>query len=69
MIFVSYRTGGGDSSPLASGAPEDIRAAAREALVSIGQPADARAERLGPADWPRLADAIGRERVAGLRPR
>ena len=32
-------------------------------------PADARAERLPPEDWPRLADAIGRERLADLRPR
>ena len=35
----------------------------------LGHPADARAERIPPEDWPRLADAIGRERLAGLRPR
>ena len=29
--------------------------------------ADARAERLAPEDWPRLADAIGRDRLAALR--
>ena len=34
----------------------------------LGHPPDARAERLAPEDWPRLADAIGRERLAALRP-
>jgi 16S rRNA (adenine1518-N6/adenine1519-N6)-dimethyltransferase len=57
------------SLALAPGASPDIRAAAREALVAIGQPPDARAERLAPADWPRLAEALGAERLAGLEPR
>jgi hypothetical protein len=54
---------------LVPGAAGDLRDAARTALTAIGQPADARAERLAPADWPRLADEIGRERLEGLRPR
>jgi 16S rRNA (adenine1518-N6/adenine1519-N6)-dimethyltransferase len=47
----------------------ELRDATRAALAAIGQPQDARAERLGPEDWPRLADAIGRERLGALRPR
>ena len=57
------------SLALAEGAPIDIRDATRVALERIGHPADARAERLPPADWPRLAGALGYERLAGLRPR
>jgi 16S rRNA (adenine1518-N6/adenine1519-N6)-dimethyltransferase len=57
------------SLALVPGAPADIRAAARDALASIGQPPDARAERLAPEDWPRLAGALGRERLRDLRPR
>ncbi len=57
------------SLALTPGAPDDIRDAARAALEQIGHPADARAERIPPEDWPRLADAVGRERVAALRPR
>ena len=41
----------------------------RTALEELGHPADARAERLTAEDWPRLADALGTERLAGLRPR
>jgi 16S rRNA (adenine1518-N6/adenine1519-N6)-dimethyltransferase len=48
---------------------EDLRDAVRTGLASIGRPEDARAERVAPAEWPRLADAIGRERLAELRPR
>jgi 16S rRNA (adenine1518-N6/adenine1519-N6)-dimethyltransferase len=57
------------SLALADGAPPDLRDAAREALVSIGQPPDIRAERLAPDEWPRLADAIGRGHLAGVRAR
>ena len=57
------------SLALTPGAPDDIRDATRAGLEQLGHPADARAERLPPEDWPRLADAIGRERLAGLRPR
>ena len=51
------------------GAPDDLRDQTRTALTEIGHPADARAERIAPDDWPRLADAIGRERLTNLRPR
>jgi 16S rRNA (adenine1518-N6/adenine1519-N6)-dimethyltransferase len=57
------------SLALTPGAPDDVRDATRAALEQLGHPADARAERLPPGDWPRLADAIGRERLAALRPR
>jgi hypothetical protein len=39
------------------------------ALEAIGHPPDARAERLAPADWPRLAQAIGTEHLEDLSPR
>ena len=57
------------SLALAPGAPADMREATRAALADLGLPADARAERLLPADWPPLAEALGEERLAGLRPR
>jgi 16S rRNA (adenine1518-N6/adenine1519-N6)-dimethyltransferase len=53
----------------APGAPDEIRGVTRAALEGLGHPPDARAERLPPGDWPRLAAAIGRERLAGLLPR
>jgi 16S rRNA (adenine1518-N6/adenine1519-N6)-dimethyltransferase len=46
------------SLALAPGAPADIRDRARSALERIGQPADARAERLAPADFTRLAEQL-----------
>ena len=54
------------SLALAPGAPADIRGATRSALEHMGHPADARAERLAPADWPALAGLLGPERLAGL---
>jgi 16S rRNA (adenine1518-N6/adenine1519-N6)-dimethyltransferase len=57
------------SLALTPGAPEGIRDTARAALEQIGHPADARAERLAPEDWGRLAAAIGPDRVKSLRPR
>jgi 16S rRNA (adenine1518-N6/adenine1519-N6)-dimethyltransferase len=57
------------SLALAPGARPDLRDAAREALEALGRQPDARAEQLPPDEWPRLAEAIGRERLAGLRPR
>jgi 16S rRNA (adenine1518-N6/adenine1519-N6)-dimethyltransferase len=57
------------SLALTPGAPDDIRDATRAALESLGHPPDARAERLPPEDWPRLAAALGPERLADLRPR
>ena len=46
------------SLALAKGAPEGVRERARAALEEIGQPADARAERLSPADFARLAELL-----------
>jgi 16S rRNA (adenine1518-N6/adenine1519-N6)-dimethyltransferase len=57
------------SLALAPGARPDLRDAAREALELLGRPPDARAEQLPPVEWPGLAEAIGRERLAELRPR
>jgi 16S rRNA (adenine1518-N6/adenine1519-N6)-dimethyltransferase len=67
--FAHRRKALAGSLVLSPGAPEDIRAATRAALEQLGHPADARAERLPPADWPRLADAIGGDRLVALRPR
>jgi 16S rRNA (adenine1518-N6/adenine1519-N6)-dimethyltransferase len=57
------------SLALAPGAPPDLRDAARRALERLGRPPDARAERLAPDEWPRLAEAIGPQLLAELRPR
>jgi 16S rRNA (adenine1518-N6/adenine1519-N6)-dimethyltransferase len=67
--FAHRRKALAGSLALAPGATDDLRDATRAALTAIDQPADARAERLPPEDWPRLADAIGRKRLADLRPR
>lgn len=67
--FAHRRKALAGSLALSPGAPDDLRAAARQALTALGLPADARAERLAPQDWPRLADAIGRERITRLHPR
>jgi len=67
--FAHRRKALAGSLALTPGAPEGVRDATRAALQELGHPADARAERLPPEDWARLADAIGRERLAGLRPR
>jgi 16S rRNA (adenine1518-N6/adenine1519-N6)-dimethyltransferase len=53
----------------APGAQPDLRNAARAALEALARPPDARAEQLAPEEWPRLAAAIGWERLARLRPR
>jgi 16S rRNA (adenine1518-N6/adenine1519-N6)-dimethyltransferase len=67
--FAHRRKALAGSLALAHGAPDDIRAATRSALERMGQPADARAERLPPSDWTRLASELGGERLAALRPR
>lgn len=67
--FAHRRKALAGSLALSPGAPDDLRAAVRQALTALGLPADARAERLAPQDWPRLADAIGRERITRLHPR
>ena len=67
--FAHRRKALAGSLALDPGAPEGLRDATRDALVATGHPADARAERIPADDWPRLADAIGRDRLARLRPR
>jgi 16S rRNA (adenine1518-N6/adenine1519-N6)-dimethyltransferase len=67
--FAHRRKALGGSLALSPGAPDGIRDATRAALETLGHPADARAERLAPADWVRLADELGLERLRDLRPR
>jgi 16S rRNA (adenine1518-N6/adenine1519-N6)-dimethyltransferase len=67
--FAHRRKALAGSLALTPGAPDDVRDATRAALEELGLPADARAERLAPEEWERLADALGRERLKGLRPR
>ena len=57
------------SLALASEAGDELREAARSALERLGLPPNARAERLASGDWVRLADELGAQRVALLRPR
>jgi 16S rRNA (adenine1518-N6/adenine1519-N6)-dimethyltransferase len=57
--FAHRRKALAGSLALAAGAPEGIRDAVRAALVELGQPADARAERLAPDEWRRLHGALG----------
>jgi 16S rRNA (adenine1518-N6/adenine1519-N6)-dimethyltransferase len=67
--FAHRRKALAGSLALTPGAPDDIREVTRAGLQELGHPADARAERLPPEDWPRLGVALGPERLAGLRPR
>ena len=67
--FAHRRKALAGSLSLAPGARPGLRDGARAALESLGRPPDARAEQLPPEEWPRLAEAIGRERLTGLRPR
>jgi 16S rRNA (adenine1518-N6/adenine1519-N6)-dimethyltransferase len=67
--FAHRRKALAGSLALAPGAGKDLRDTARQALEAIGRPHDARAEQLAPEEWPPLAEAIGQERLAGLRPR
>ena len=67
--FAHRRKALAGSLALAPGASPELRDAAREALEAIGRPPDARGEQLAPEEWPRLAEAIGGERLSGLRPR
>jgi 16S rRNA (adenine1518-N6/adenine1519-N6)-dimethyltransferase len=57
--FAHRRKALAGSLALAGGAPEGIRDRARAALEELGHPGDARAERLPPGDWPRLAERLG----------
>jgi 16S rRNA (adenine1518-N6/adenine1519-N6)-dimethyltransferase len=56
--FAHRRKALAGSLALAPGAPHGVREATRDALEALGHPADARAERLAPGDWPRLAEAL-----------
>jgi 16S rRNA (adenine1518-N6/adenine1519-N6)-dimethyltransferase len=67
--FAHRRKALAGSLALTPGAADDIRDATRAALERIGHPADARAERLSPPDWMRLARELGPDRVAALEPR
>jgi 16S rRNA (adenine1518-N6/adenine1519-N6)-dimethyltransferase len=58
--FAHRRKALAGSLALAADAPEGIRERVRAALEELGHPADARAERLPPQDWPRLAELIAR---------
>jgi 16S rRNA (adenine1518-N6/adenine1519-N6)-dimethyltransferase len=57
--FAHRRKALAGSLALAPDAPPGLREAAREALESLGHPADARAERLSAADFDALAEALG----------
>ena len=67
--FAHRRKALSGSLALAQGAPDDLRPATRAALERMGHRPDARAERLAPDDWRRLAEALGAERLSGLRAR
>ena len=56
--FAHRRKALARSLALAPGADRDIRDRAREALVALGHPADARAESLSPADWRALWERL-----------
>jgi 16S rRNA (adenine1518-N6/adenine1519-N6)-dimethyltransferase len=57
--FAHRRKALAGSLALLPGAGPDVRERVREALVALGHPADARAERLGPEDFAALAERIG----------
>ncbi len=56
--FAHRRKALARSLSLAPGAEPGVREAARAALVALGHPADVRAERLSPADFRALAEAL-----------
>ena len=56
--FAHRRKALAGSLALAPGAAAGIRDATRTALEELGHPSDARAERLPPEDWPRLAELL-----------
>ena len=66
--FAHRRKALAGSLSLAAGSPEDVRERARAALESLGHPADARAERLTPRDFERLAGILGHDGLEGLLP-
>ncbi len=64
--FAHRRKALSGSLMLAPNAAPGIREAARAALEGIGHAADARAERLAPADFAALGEALGPELLASL---
>ena len=66
--FAHRRKALAGSLGLAVGVPEGVRESARQALERLGHPADVRAERLFPGDFARLAEMLGHDALAGLRP-
>jgi 16S rRNA (adenine1518-N6/adenine1519-N6)-dimethyltransferase len=56
--FAHRRKALAGSLALAAGAPPDVRARARKALVELGHPADERAERLSPEEFRALAGKL-----------
>jgi 16S rRNA (adenine1518-N6/adenine1519-N6)-dimethyltransferase len=57
--FAHRRKALARSLALAPGFGDDVRDRARRALIALGHPADARAERLAPGDFVALAEALG----------
>ena len=57
--FAHRRKALAGSLALAPGAPAQVRDRTRAALEALGHPPDARAERLAPADFLRLAERLG----------
>jgi 16S rRNA (adenine1518-N6/adenine1519-N6)-dimethyltransferase len=67
--FAHRRKALARSLALTPGAPAEIRERARDALIGLGQPPDARAEALSPADFAALAELIGGDGLGALAPR
>lgn len=67
--FAHRRKALAGSLALAPGAEPGLRERVRGALARLGHPQDARAERLPPRDWPRLAQEIGVDELGRLRSR
>jgi 16S rRNA (adenine1518-N6/adenine1519-N6)-dimethyltransferase len=67
--FAHRRKALAGSLALAPGASPGLRERARVALERLGQPADARAERLAPADFAELARLLGPRELESLSPR
>ncbi|MDQ3645112.1 MAG: 16S rRNA (adenine(1518)-N(6)/adenine(1519)-N(6))-dimethyltransferase RsmA [Actinomycetota bacterium] len=66
--FAHRRKALAGSLALAPGAPVGVRDATRAALEQMAHPPDARAERLSPPDFERLAEILGHPSLEGLRP-
>jgi 16S rRNA (adenine1518-N6/adenine1519-N6)-dimethyltransferase len=67
--FAHRRKALAGSVALVPGAPPGVRERVRAVLEELGHPADERAERLAPEEWPELTDRVGREALGELRPR